>query len=103
MAEGHADPKRVGGISGDPSAAPLNARSTDSDQEESFADRLIVNPGQDRRFDLTLAHGDITQVDACCYVVGLFKAVAPSGAVSALDRAMDGGISELIARRMFSA
>ena len=63
----------------------------------------MVNPGRDRRLELTLVQGDIREVDSNCYVVGLFKAVAPDGAASALDRAMGGRISDLVARRMFGA
>lgn len=71
--------------------------------KEPFSERVIINHGRERRLELTLAHGDITQIDASCYVVGLFKAVAPDGAASALDRAMNGRISDLTARRMFGA
>ena len=102
MADGQADPNCAAGAKGVAPAAAGSPRGRAGDADR-FSGRRIINPGQDRRLDLTLAHGDITQVDACCYVVGLFKAVAPSGAVSALDRAMDGGISDLVARRMFGA
>jgi len=74
-----------------------------SAKREPFADRIVINHGGDRRLELTLVRGDITLVDTSCYVVGLFKAVAPTGAASALDRAMNGRISELVARRMFGA
>ena len=72
-------------------------------EKDPFSDRVIINYGCERRLELTLAQGDITQIDASCYAVGLFKAVAADGAVSALDRAMDGQISDLVARRMFGA
>jgi CHAT domain-containing protein len=102
MADGRADPNRTNGECGGASVPPANVHST-AGGDEPFSDRVIINHGRERRLELTLALGDIMQVDASCYVVGLFKAVAPSGAVSALDQAMNGGISDLIARRMFSA
>lgn len=88
-----------------PAAAPANfARTTPSAfAEDAFSQHLIIGRGRERRLELILVHGDITEVDADCYVVGLFKAVAPTGAASALDRAMGGRISNLVARRMFSA
>lgn len=75
----------------------------DASPDEPFANPVVVGRGRERRLDITLAHGDITQADASCYVVGLFKAVAPEGAALALDRMMDGGISDLVARRMFGS
>ena len=42
--------------------------------------------------------GDITQIDAGAIVVNLFQGVeTPGGATGAVDRAMDGAISRLIA------
>jgi hypothetical protein len=81
--------------------APSTARAPPV--REPFAERVIINHGRERRLELTLVQGDITRIDASCYAVGLFKAVAPAGAALALDRAMDGRISELVARRMFGA
>jgi hypothetical protein len=74
-----------------------------TEEVEPFSSRVVVNPGRDRRLELTLVQGDIRAVDSNCYVVGLFKAVAPDGAASALDRAMGGRISDLVTRRMFGA
>lgn len=74
-----------------------------SQSRDAFAEQIIISHGRARRLELTLALGDITQVDASCYVLGLFKAVAPDGAASALDQPMDGRISDLVARRMFGA
>src|SRR5690349_17901081 len=79
------------------------AHPSPAHEKEPYSDRVTINFGCERRLELTLALGDITQIDAGCYVVGLFKAVTAVGAVSALDRAMDGQISDLIARRMFGA
>ncbi len=47
---------------------------------------------------ITVEPGDITNSDAPCVVVNLFEGVtAPGGATGAVDRALDGMISELIA------
>ena len=48
--------------------------------------------------DIKAVSGDITQADAGAIVVNLFEGVqAPAGATGAVDRAMDGAISKLIA------
>ena len=48
--------------------------------------------------DIKVSAGDITQVDAEAAVVNLFQGVKqPGGATGAMDRAMDGAISGLIA------
>jgi pimeloyl-ACP methyl ester carboxylesterase len=94
-----------------PEQLPLAAAAADlapapfgaAPSEELFSDSVVVGRGRDRRLDITLVRGDITEVEASCYVVGLFKAVAPDGAALALDRAMDGRVSDLVARRMFGA
>ncbi|HVU30300.1 MAG TPA: M17 family peptidase N-terminal domain-containing protein, partial [Sphingomicrobium sp.] len=102
MAKGAADPGGAGNEGG-AHPSPNNGHEAPEREREPYADRVTINFGSERRLELTLAKGDITQIDAGCYVVGLFKAVAADGAVSALDRAMDGQISDLIARRMFGA
>ena len=83
--------------------AGAQAAAPDLPEQDPFSPHLVIGRGRERRLELTLVQGDITEVDADCYVVGLFKAVAPDGAASALDRAMGGRISDLVARRMFSA
>jgi pimeloyl-ACP methyl ester carboxylesterase len=55
-----------------------------------------------RRLDLTLAHGGITEVDSRVYLLGVFKNIAPSGAAKALDDRLEGAVAEFTARRMFS-
>jgi CHAT domain-containing protein len=98
MADGSAPTKRESrSAGGGAPAAPSPV------EREPFAAKVIINHGRERRLELTLAQGDITQIDASCYVVGLFKAVEPGGAAAALNRAMNGRISDLIARRMFGA
>ena len=48
--------------------------------------------------DVRVEAGDITQVVADVIVVNLFEGVtAPGGATGAVDRALDGAISKLIA------
>src|SRR5204863_6608940 len=63
---------------------------------------LIIGRHRQRRLQLTLAHGSITDVDAQAYVLGVFRNVAPSGAAMAIDQRLDGAITEFTARRMFS-
>ncbi len=67
------------------------------------SDMVVVGRGRTRRLEITLAQGSIVDADAQCYVVGLFKTVAPGGAAQALDACMNGAISDLVARRMFGA
>ena len=53
--------------------------------------------------ELRVQQGNITETDADLIVVNLFAGVtAPGGATGAVDRALDGGISQLIAQGDFS-
>ena len=63
---------------------------------------LTIGRRRQRRLQLTLAHGSITDVDSRAYVLGVFRNVAPSGAAVAIDQRLDGAITEFTARRMFS-
>lgn len=63
---------------------------------------LTIGRRRQRRIEITLAHGSITDVDARAYVLGVFRNVAPSGAAKAIDQRLNGAISEFTARRMFS-
>jgi CHAT domain-containing protein/pimeloyl-ACP methyl ester carboxylesterase len=63
---------------------------------------LTIGRRRQRRIELTLARGSITDVDSRAYVVGVFRNVAPSGASKAIDQRLDGAISEFSARRMFN-
>ena len=65
-------------------------------------DRLVVGRRRQRRIDVRLAAGDIGEVKAHAVVVGIYSSVAPSGAAKALDDRLDGAITELTQRRMFS-
>ncbi len=62
---------------------------------------LVVGRRRQRRIELTLAHGSITEADSRAYVLGVFQNVAPTGAASAIDQKLDGVISEFTARRLF--
>ncbi len=64
---------------------------------------IVVGRKRQRRIDLRLAHGGITQVDARAIVLGLFRGVAPSGAAGAIDQALDGVITDFTERRMIAA
>jgi hypothetical protein len=64
---------------------------------------LVIARRRQRRIDVRLARGSITQVRTRAYVLGLFENVAPAGAASAIDALMDGAISDFRQRRMFSS
>ncbi|AMB47606.1 hypothetical protein Y590_21885 [Methylobacterium sp. AMS5] len=68
----------------------------------AFTDRLVISRQSQRQLNLTLALGSLTDVDADAYVLGLFKNVSLGGAALAVDRLLDGGISQTLARRMFN-
>ena len=54
--------------------------------------------GKESKMDIKAVSGDITQADAGAIVVNLFEGVqTPGGATGAVDMAMDGAISKLIA------
>jgi pimeloyl-ACP methyl ester carboxylesterase len=63
---------------------------------------LTIGRRRQRRIELTLAHGSITDADSRAYVLGVFRNVAPSGAARAIDQRLDGAITDFTARRMFS-
>src|SRR5262245_37138326 len=64
--------------------------------------QLIIGRRRQRRLEVTLARGSITDVDASAYVLGVFRNVAPSGAAKAIDQYLEGAITEFTARRMLS-
>jgi len=65
-------------------------------------DRVVVGRRRQHRIDLRFALGSITEADSRALALGVFRDVAPSGAASALDRRLNGAITELSRRRMFS-
>lgn len=66
-------------------------------------DGLVVSRQLQRRLDIRLALGDITQSSSKAYVLGIFSDVTPTGAAEAVDQQLDGAIGEFMQRRMFSA
>jgi hypothetical protein len=56
-----------------------------------------------RRLELTLARGSIADVNSRAVVVGLFRNVDPDGAAGAVDRRVEGGLTEIVRSRMFRA
>ena len=62
---------------------------------------VIVGRRLQRRLDLRLAHGSITEANSKAYVLGIFRDVTPTGAAQAVDLRMDGAIAEFSRRRMF--
>jgi hypothetical protein len=64
---------------------------------------IVIGRKRQSRVDLVVAHGDITQLDTRALVLGVFKDVPPAGAALAIDRQLDGAISEFAERRMFRA
>lgn len=64
---------------------------------------IIIGRKRQRRIDLRLAHGNITQVDTRAIVLGQFRGVVPSGAAKAIDEQLDGVITDFTERRMISA
>lgn len=63
-------------------------------------DPIVVGRKRQRRLDLRLAHGSVTQADTRAVVLGLFRGVAPSGAARAIDEQLDGVITDFVERRM---
>ena len=64
---------------------------------------LVIGRKRQRRVDIHLAHGSVTQVDSRAIVLGLFKGVAPSGAAGAIDHHLEGVITDFTERRMIAA
>ena len=62
---------------------------------------IVVGRRLQRRIDLRLAHGSITEANSKAYVLGVFRDVTPTGAAQAIDRRMGGAIAEFSQRRMF--
>jgi hypothetical protein len=82
---------------------PPAPAGTGSAVDPGLSSQIVVGRRRQRRLDVTVARGNITQSDAACYVMGLFDNVTPTGPALDLDAAMGGGLSELVGRRMFGA
>jgi hypothetical protein len=63
---------------------------------------VVVGRRRQRRLDVRLALGSLTEADAEAHLVGIFANVDPSGAATALDAYMGGAIRDLAQRRMLS-
>ncbi|HTO04023.1 MAG TPA: CHAT domain-containing protein, partial [Opitutus sp.] len=64
---------------------------------------LVVGRRRQRRIDVRLARGSLTQVRSRAYLLGVFQNVEPGGAALAIDNLMDGTLREFRQRRMFAA
>lgn len=82
-------------------AAAAGTGATALDLNPRFQN-LTIGRRRQRRIEIALAHGSITDVDSRAYVLGVFGNVAPSGAALAIDQWLDGAITDFTARRMFS-
>lgn len=65
-------------------------------------DRVVVGRRRQHRIDLRFALGSITEADTRAIALGIFRAVAPTGAARAVDERLGGAVGELFQRRMFS-
>ncbi|HXA50995.1 MAG TPA: CHAT domain-containing protein [Candidatus Acidoferrum sp.] len=79
-------------------AEPVTATETEAPSPHS----LVIGRRRQRRLEITLANGSLTEADAEAYVLGIFSSVAPSGAAKAIDDQLEGAISDFTARRIFS-
>ncbi len=82
--------------------AGIVAATASEESEAPFHSVVIGRRGQ-RRVEIKLAHGSITQVKSRAYVLGLFEDVQPAGATLAIDAQLNGAITEFSHRRMFSS
>ncbi|HEY7760642.1 MAG TPA: CHAT domain-containing protein [Burkholderiales bacterium] len=81
--------------------AAAEAAAAAADLAQRF-DRLVIGRRRQHRMDLRLALGDVGDVNATALMIGIYRSVAPSGAAKAIDARLDGAITELTQRRMFS-
>lgn len=65
-------------------------------------DRVVVGRRRQHRLDLRFAFGSITEVTARAIGLGIFRDVSPGGAATAIDKELNGAVTELTRRRMFS-
>lgn len=65
--------------------------------------QVVIGRKRQRRLDIRLALGSITEASARAYVLGLFSDVTPTGAAQAVDARLDGAVAECSRRRMLSA
>jgi hypothetical protein len=85
-----------------PMSATAGVASAAGGEFEYHFDSIVVGRRRSHRLDIRIALGDICEVDTKALVVGIYREVSPSGAARALDNRLDGAITELTQRRMFS-
>ena len=83
-----------------PLAATGSARSLASTQ--AISDRIVVGRRRQTRLELSIAHANLIDIDAGAYVLGLFSEVSPTGPAGAVNEVLDGALSLMLERRMFS-
>lgn len=83
-----------------PSAFPLAPSSA---VIEADWKSLFVGRRNQRRIEVQLARGSLTQVKSRAYLMGVFQNVEPGGAALAIDNLMNGTLREFRQRRMFAA
>lgn len=103
--DAQAEPAPAGGAGGvpmPPTAPATTAEGASAGYRHPF-ERVVVGRRRQHRVDIRFALGDITSADARAVALGLFSDVAPTGAARAVDVLLNGAITELSRRRMFSA
>ncbi|NLI80441.1 MAG: CHAT domain-containing protein [Deltaproteobacteria bacterium] len=98
-------PREVREILSEFAAPPARARETVPPAPAvEFAkvtgEPIVVGRKRQRRLDLQMAHGSVTQADTRAVVLGLFRGVAPSGAARAIDEQLGGVVTDFVERRM---
>jgi hypothetical protein len=78
------------------------AKAADIPQEIISGQPVIIGRRRQHRVDILLSYGSITEADCGAVLLGMFSGVTPSGPARALDRRLDGAITEFTDRRMFS-
>lgn len=62
--------------------------------------RVFVTPNTERRpFEIRIIEGNLINVRAPVYILGLYEGVQPTGAARAVDALVDGKIKDLVERR----
>jgi hypothetical protein len=82
---------------------PIPASRMQAFSPPKLCDRIVIGRRDQRRLEINLVLGDITQIDASAYVLGLFSEVTPGGAALSVDAIMGGLIMQMNERRMLSA
>ena len=86
-----------------PGARDGSAEGTPRPVSAQSLHQVVIGRKRQRRLDIRLALGSITEASARAYVLGLFSDVTPTGAAQAVDARLDGAVAECSRRRMFSA